>query len=368
MKLFELKNYSTRLTWSICSSVYHLIVILTITLTQSESDVLYNLAALYLSFLLLDSAFQTINEIYSLKETKLNFFTYTIVLFGVIAAYFFVGRSFEFNAESVIVGVALCTLVTASRFVSSFALTVLNYQGQWVRILSLYGVTILLSLAIFVFDRFVSPSSLAPIFQMLSIGLVSLMFARGEVVSSIRSKDFWMFSVVLLDFVKNQFTFIFYAASLASPMLASILLARSALSPVAQLVSVRRRSIEDKIVNGQLPEMQFWNPWTYGAYLLVLGLPALVFAFTGIEFLVLVVWAVVIILQDIRAHIIRVGVSVGAMNPQVPLVAGVVAIAASAFLFLQISNFSVALIPVPFAIDLAVILLMRFGSLSWGRK
>jgi hypothetical protein len=364
MKLSDLKSYRTRLAWSVCSSVYHLIVILTITLTSTDGDSLYNLAALYLAFLLLDAAFQAINEIYSLKEGRLNFPSYFIVLLGVIASYFFVGRSFEFNAESAAVGVALCVSVTASRFVSTFALTVLNYQGRWTSILSLYGLTITLCLAALAFDRFVVSSSLTAVFQMLSIGLVSLLFLSANLNFAIRPRDLWMFSIVLLDFVKNQFTFIFYAASLASPVLASILLARSALSPVAQLVSIRRRTIEDKVVNGRSPVAGFWNIGTYVSYLLVLGLPAVVYAVTKIDFFVLFVWAIVLVLQDIRAHIIRMGVAVGGMNPQVPLFAGLVSIGISALVFFQVVDFSIALVLIPFAIDLAVLLLIRVAAVG----
>ncbi len=343
-----------RLLFAATTSALHLLVIVSVERAEDAGGLSFALAPIYLVFLFLDSAFQTTNDIRRQENLQFNVLTQALIFLPTLPLYWALA-SWEDVARNPFLLLGLFAAITLVRsFHSSMGLLYV-YSKATSKVLVMQGIVLVLQLLFMLLGYFELVSGeVQVICQMLSFGAPFLLMRPPLPWSARGSKDSLILIFVLLDFTRNQIVFIVFSAAIASAALADIMLVRSVLGPAVLLIASRRKALEDAVINDRIEKPNFLRS-SFPIYVLIMLLP-LPMALLGFHWEISLVWCVTLLIQDYRAHLVRMGLALNELPASFPaLTSGMSLVIVLALLTLT-NGFSIAFICLPAIVDLLVLL------------
>jgi hypothetical protein len=195
------------------------------------------------------------------------------------------------------------------------------------------------------------------VLQFLSFGIPFLV-QRPPLKWTVRfNQDFLAVALVLIDFVRNQFVFIHFSNAISPVDFANIMFVRSILGPLVVIIASRRKAIEDSVINGQIERSNFLlsSLPIYGVAMLA----PLPMAAVGFDLPTALAWAVTLIIQDYRAHVVRIGLFTKQLPPRLAALNSGISLIIVFVLFSFLDSFSIYFLALPAIVDLITLMLIQ---------
>ena len=342
-----------RMIWGLGNSAINFVIVAGISAMPQESLVSLNLASLYIVFLFWDACFLTINDATGPSELKIGGGTVLGVGMLGIAAYSVISGDYK-NLTLFPVALAAAwaksqhNLIVARYNYSQDGRRVTGIQAS---VLAATMVAIGMGLAtanalIFAVAAFV----VAPL-AALPLGGIARhqMFIR---------RDFTLMPAIFLDFLKNQIVFVLFGKVIEPAALADILFARSILSPIALGMAVRRKGIEDEFLirESGRPYLGKETLSMYAALVLV-GFAGL-FVKGAPMLTVAGAWVMVVVLQDFRAHFLRLSLFRRQLSSHIFAFSSLFTIGMFAAASLRIQEFAPWILLFPYLLEISILALI----------
>ena len=362
-----LELLGSRLIWIASTALSHFLITLTIKTQGAPIVTNVSLPQFYLIFLFVDAFFQATNDIGSLKRLSFRLASLIIVVPVSSALYVSLSNWGSFLTNTVEVFL-VSLLIVISRSTHAYVVGRFNYSKNTFAVFQVQLLVLVFVTSLFLLTYFsLLDNYTAVLLQFSAFGVVSFFFACPAKFETFRLVDIQLLAVVLLDFIKNQFVFISFSNQVEVVALAELLFVRALLSPVAMLFSVRRLSVEDKMIH-EAGAPHYLTPVTLMIYTaFVLSLPVF-FELLGMSWSDVLVWLIVLVIQDARAHLIRVGYAFSRIQKRLPIIASLISLMMTWVIFDFFDDFQFWKILIPMAIDFIVLLIAYWmsGSLERG--
>jgi hypothetical protein len=348
---------SGRLFFAASTSVLHMMLIYSVKRAEEAGGLQFPLSPMYLLFLYLDLAFHSTNDFRRHSDVKYNFFTQALIFLPLVPMYALLSSWAHVVLHPILIPGILLAIGIARSFHSITGLLFL--YGKEIRSIAIsQGSIFALQAAFFVMGLagLISPE-LQIVMQILSFGMPFLLLRTPMKWTARINQDFLIVVLVLLDFARNQFVFIHFSNAISSAHLANIMFVRSILGPLVLIIASRRKAIEDSVINGQTERPDFFlsSLPIYGIAMLA----PLPMAAIGFDFPTALAWAVTLIIQDYRAHVVRIGVFTKELSPSLAALNSGISLGFVFMLFSLLTGFSIYFLALPAIADLATLMLIR---------
>lgn len=364
----ELKSYlekqkrafqvvSGRLFFAASTSVLHILLIYSVKRAEDAGGLLFPLSPMYLVFLYLDVAFHSTNDFRHYSTVKYNFVTHVLIFLPVVPMYAFFSSWDHVARHPVLIPCILLAIGIARSFHSIAGLLFL--YGKALRSIVINQGSIL-ALQVLFFAMGLGgmiSSEVQIVLQFLSFG-IPFVVLRPPVKSTVCfNQDFLIVALVLIDFVRNQFVFIFFSNTISSVDLANIMFVRSILGPLVLIIASRRKAIEDAVINGQIARPNFLV-----ASLPIYGLAMLAplpMSAVGFDLPTALAWTVTLIIQDYRAHVVRIRLFTKELPPSFATLNSGISLGFVFLIFSFLQGFSIYFLALPAIVDLVTLVLIH---------
>lgn len=317
----------------------------------------FPLSPMYLIFLYLDSAFHSTNDFRRQSDVKYNFVTQALIFLPIVPLYAFLSSWDHIARHPVLIPGVLLAIGIARSF-NSIAGLLFLYDKALRSIAITQSSVLALQILFFAmgFAGWIS-SEVQIILQFLSFGIPFLLLHPPMKWTARLNQDFLIVALVLIDFARNQFFFIHFSNTISSADLANIMFVRSILGPWVLIIASRRKAIEDAVINGQVarPNFLLKSLPIYGVAMLA----PLAMAVVGFDLPTSLAWTVTVIIQDYRAHIVRIGLSIKELTPSLAALNSGVSLGFVFLLFSFLNGASIYFLALPAIVDLVTLMLIH---------
>lgn len=348
---------SSRLFFAASTSVLHLMLIYSVKRAEEAGGLEFPLSPMYLVFLYLDLSFHSTYDFRRRSDLKYNFITQVLIFLPVVPLYAFLSSWDHVARYPVLIPGILLAICIARSFHSIAGL--LYLYDKALRSIAITQASVLALQMIFFTMGLagVISSELQIVLQFLSFGMPFL-YLRPSMKWTIQfNLDFLIVVLVLIDFVRNQYVFIQFSNTISSTELANIMFVRSILGPLVLIIASRRKAIEDAVINGQIERPNFFlsSLPIYGLALLA----PLPIAAIGFDLATALAWAVTLIIQDYRAHVVRIGLSTKELPPRFAALNSGISLGFVFLLFSFLNGFYIYFLALPAIVDLVTLMLIH---------
>ena len=346
-----------RLFFAASTSVLHMMLIYSVTRAEDAGGLEFPLSPMYLVFLYLDVVFHSTNDFRRRSDLKYNFITQVLIFLPVVPMYAFLSSWDHIVRHPVLIPGILLAICIARSFHSISGLLFLYDKA--LRSIAITQASVL-ALQIIFFTMGIAgviSSEVQIVLQFLSFGM-PLLYLQPSMQWTIRlNLDFLVVALVFIDFVRNQFVFIHFSNTISAAELANIMFVRSILGPLVLIIASRRKAIEDAVINGQIERPKFLLP-TLPIYGLALLAP-LPIAAIGFDPATALAWAVSLIIQDYRAHLVRIRLSTKELSPSFAALNSGISLGFVFLLFSFLNGFYIYFLALPAIVDLVTLMLIH---------